>query len=1139
MKRGHYLSAVCIGLLTVILSACGTSSSTSTTVSITPTAAVVVLGGTQQFSASVVGPSNTAVTWSISGTGCSGNACGTIDSNGLYTAPNKIFSPNTIAVTATSQADTKATATADVTIDSGVRVQISPETATLGTGEQVNLTATVTGTTDTNVNWTVNGTVNGDPTDGLICVLGSNPCQAPSSAVNSVYYLAPSATPPSGQVKIVATAEADTTQSYTATLTVLPSVDPVVASISPSSAAQGSVVQNVYVTAQSPSNFFSTSTVLANGQPVPTTFVSTSVVRGVVPTALLQASSTVQIAVQSQSGHTSNSIGLKVQPERPAIISFSPVSVPQCASGSCGASSVTLDGGYLSPSTVVDFNGQAVGANLKGPNQITVSVPGSELQQAGLYQLTVSNPGASPSEAAVNVAVSPDLSSTPLSLLATATVGSRPSSVALDRATGVAVIANTGSNTISLINLANCNSTSCAATSVPVGKQPTGVAVDPLRDLALVVNQGDKTLSVVDLSGTKATQTIALPSAYVPVSIGENPLTGHALIANQETNTMTVVDLSKSPATVTPVDVTQGGTRSGGTGVSPQVAIVPSLDWAIVTPGGSGAISAVDMSHPAISSAGQPTYDVIFSFTLSTTVTGVAFNPATDQLLFTDPNGNFAALFSLLDESVKGITSNGTSNVGYNNVATAVNPLTDLGLLVNQQADTVQAVDLATAEPVGSALNVGGTPSSIAIDPVTDEAVVTNQADGTISVVSLGQVRTPTIVEASATRLFSSSSSQTLTLIGGGFSSGAAVRIDGTALSSSDVQWVSSRQINVTIPAAQLAGPGWLNIDVQDTSGTLSNIYQLQVVQAISVGASPVAVAVDPTRNLALVTNSASNTVSLIDLGTGSVLETVDVGADPVAVDVSPRLGTAIVANYGDNTASLINLGNDCYSAGTCAASGTSLNGGQYNVSGPTAVNIDQDSGLAAVANQESNNVSFISASNGGFSSLSNVDQGPLAVAVDPNIQMAAVLCATQSPPTIDILDQHYSPALLSGHITGPNLPLGIALDPINDLFLVADSGGNRVLVVNPQNNTITQNIATGINPSAIAYNFQANEAVTVNQASHTASLIEVNPNGSQVRSLIPVDGSSENSVAIDKLTNLAVVADQVHNRVLLVPLPH
>lgn len=1129
MKRGHDLSVALVVLLTALLSACGGSSSSSTTVNISPSTAVVVLGGVQQFSATVSGPSDKTVTWSISGTGCSGNSCGTIDTSGLYTAPSKLPNPNTITVTAASHATPSSTATANVTIDSGVRVQVSPTTAAVAPSETLPVSATVTGTSNTLVTWTVNGTPNGNATVGQICVLGSNPCQAPSGPVNSVYYLSPASVPVSGQEKIEAVSVDDTSQTGSLTVTILAGVDPIVASISPTSAPQGAVQEDVYVSAQSPSNFYSTSVVLANGNPVPTTFINTTLIRGRVPTSFFQSTGTVQISVERQNGDISNANGIQVTAQHPAIISYSPVSLPQCPGGSCGPAAVTIDGGYFSPSTTVQFNGQPLVANIPSSNRLSVSLPGSTLQTAGLYQLTVRNPGARLPEAAVNMAVAPDLSSNPAKVVDQFTVGSSPGAVAIDQATDTAVVANTGSNSLSLINLAACASGTCPTSTVSVGTQPTGVAVNSLLDQAIVVNQGDRTLSVVDLATQKVIQTVNLPSAYVPVSVGENPLTDHALVANQETNTVTVVDLSKSTPVVSTVDVTEGGTRPGGTGLNPQVEIVPRFDWAVVTPGGAGAITAVDMSHQSVDPAtGILSYDIVFSFTLSTSVQGIALDPVTNQILLTDPNTTSLSVFNLLDESVQTISNGTTITLTNGNVAAAVSPLTNVGLVVNRQTNSVQLVDLGTAQTVGSAVPVGSSPVAAAIDPVTNQAVIANQGDGTVSVVTLGTVRSLSILQASASELFTSATTQKLTLLGGGFQSGAVVRVDGTAISSSNVQLISDRKIQVTLPASLLGAPRMLNLDVENTSGSISNIFQVPVVQAIPVGSSPVAVAVDPSLNTAVVTNSGSNTVSLIDLGTGTITNTLSVGENPQAVAMIPRLSTAVVADTNDNTAALVNLT-------TPAASVVSLT----NASGPIAVGVDQDSGYAWIANEQSNNVTQVSADSGSTGQTVSVDQGPLGVSVDPAIGRAAVLCSVQSPPTIDIVNTEQATSFLTSHLTGADLPIGVTLDPVNDRFLVADSTGNRVLIVDPVNSKFVQNIATGINPTSIAYNYQATEAVTVNTASHTASVIEISPTGSQVRALIRADGSSQQSVAIDPVNNLLLVVDQANNRLLVIPAPH
>jgi autotransporter family porin len=74
-------------------------------VSISPGSASVQAGSTQQFTATVTGATNTAVTWAATS--------GTITTSGLYTAPS---TAGTYTVTATSQQDTTKNASATVTV---------------------------------------------------------------------------------------------------------------------------------------------------------------------------------------------------------------------------------------------------------------------------------------------------------------------------------------------------------------------------------------------------------------------------------------------------------------------------------------------------------------------------------------------------------------------------------------------------------------------------------------------------------------------------------------------------------------------------------------------------------------------------------------------------------------------------------------------------------------------------------------------------------------------------------------------------------------------------------------------------------------------------------------------------------------
>jgi hypothetical protein len=85
-------------------------------VSVVPSATSVVLGQTVPFSATVTGTTNTAVNWEVAGVQGGNATVGTINTAGLYTAPNVLPNPATVVVTAVSQADTTKTGTGRVQI---------------------------------------------------------------------------------------------------------------------------------------------------------------------------------------------------------------------------------------------------------------------------------------------------------------------------------------------------------------------------------------------------------------------------------------------------------------------------------------------------------------------------------------------------------------------------------------------------------------------------------------------------------------------------------------------------------------------------------------------------------------------------------------------------------------------------------------------------------------------------------------------------------------------------------------------------------------------------------------------------------------------------------------------------------------
>jgi uncharacterized protein (AIM24 family) len=176
-------------------------------ITVSPTAAVVQAGKSQQFKASVTATSNTTVQWLVNGTPGGNSNVGTVSSSGLYTAPAAVSSNTSVMVTA---ADGTGQANANVTITpppTPVSVSISPTSTSVQAGQTRQFTASVSGTTNTAVNWLVAGIIGGNSSGGTISSTG--------------VYTAPLSVPLS-PVTVTAQSEYDSTSWANATVTVTP-----------------------------------------------------------------------------------------------------------------------------------------------------------------------------------------------------------------------------------------------------------------------------------------------------------------------------------------------------------------------------------------------------------------------------------------------------------------------------------------------------------------------------------------------------------------------------------------------------------------------------------------------------------------------------------------------------------------------------------------------------------------------------------------------------------------------------------------------------------------------------------------------------------------------------------------------------
>ena len=157
-------------LLLVLAAACapgvpGTIVTVGVLVAVSPSSAVVPPGASQKFQAAVFGSSDTAVAWSVQE-----SSGGSIRADGTYIAPAAAGSYHVVA---TSHADPTKSSAAPVSVTVPIVIALTPSSSALQTGASLKFQASVSGTTDTVVAWSVQeiggGSIGGDGTLHRAC----------------------------------------------------------------------------------------------------------------------------------------------------------------------------------------------------------------------------------------------------------------------------------------------------------------------------------------------------------------------------------------------------------------------------------------------------------------------------------------------------------------------------------------------------------------------------------------------------------------------------------------------------------------------------------------------------------------------------------------------------------------------------------------------------------------------------------------------------------------------------------------------------------------------------------------------------------------------------------------------------------
>lgn len=467
--------------------------------------------------------------------------------------------------------------------------------------------------------------------------------------------------------------------------------------------------------------------------------------------------------------------------------------------------------------------------------------------------------------------------------------------------------------------------------------------------------------------------------------------------------------------------------------------------------------------------------------------------------------------------------------------------------------------------------------------------------------------------------------SATVRILGQGFSAIAnpVVRLDTqasfllpgqTTPKPLSITVVSDSEVDATIPAALLSAPHDYAVDLQPGSGGLpTNSIGLHVVGLLDMASGgangcvpttsfpqgPEAVAIDQVRHVALVTNFACNSVSVITLNPGGfmtsggsvvpyggIIGSVAVGHNPLGIAVIPRLdltgtghpGIAVVANSGDTpngTAMIIDYSTPdnpkvvTFSVTTgsgSTATTTTANSVAVGLS-PVGVAIDQDRALALIANNGSSTLTSIDLTvllpddpTGGGGHVHSAPTAttvalsgpPTAIAVDPNRAVAVVTNLQNSGTTsvtggLDVVNLSTTPPVKTstGSVSSLSASLtGLVYDPgdpnnttstTTGVFYATSTQANSIYSFNPDTGSATS-VQVGINPYSLGYNFQTGTLLTINSTSNSSSVVDIL--NFRTRQTLGITSMSQFAIDVDNFSNVAVIADQNNNRLIYLEMP-
>lgn len=710
-------------------------------------------------------------------------------------------------------------------------------------------------------------------------------------------------------------------------------------------------------------------------------------------------------------------------------------------------------------------------------------------------------------------------------------VGSFPTSTSRPNLiTNEIYVANTFDNTVSVIDLTTNLVTDTI--SLGIGNGPFLARIDPSLNLVYVSNIFSSSFSVIDGSTKTVIDTIVLPGGVGSVGINES--TNELYVANFFSNTVQVLDRSTYEVLNT---ITVGN--------SPRQAFFNSnLNQIYTNNFDSNTLSIIDVS----------TYSVIATVP-ATSPSSLWANTITNIVYVTNEDSDTLQILDILSNNPP------TSNAGPNQILAEGSLVTlDGSASSDPESDPLTFQWFQISGPIVSlsndvivnptfiAPNVSG-PTKIkfglivndgTFDSIPDEVdiVVTDLTtfDVTLSQTSSGASGSVNVGDINAdipvTLQFSTPTGSlqtgelkqaqiTSSIDGSGISFDFAISSKlSSGLPSLPVDTALFYDINFqgnidfsnpsNIPAEKLPRSQFTvskDFVTKDKFSDGSPVIKLFLLDEINNIWGQQGDPLEPNTNKAYTANVGSNTVSVIDLSTNTILDTIPVGITPRGLAYDPINHQVYVSNFMSGTVSVIDATTDTVI--TTIVTGF----------GPFGMNIKSDTNQLYVANFGSGTISVID-------TLTNtvidtiIVGGNSLVDVTVNTNTNRAYASEFFTNKLYVIDTTTNTVI--DNIDVKNGPSVVVINQNTNTIYVTQFIGGTVAAIDGITNTVIDNLTIGGSPAGMVFNPNTNLAYVANPVLNSVSVIETITNS--VIGTIPVGNAPFRIDVIPDINRIYVV---------------